>query len=141
MIGGTGMDTKISKDLDIAAIDLQDLPTPCYILDEAAFERNLKILDQVQERTGCKILLALKGFAAFSIFPQIRQHLSGVAASSLTRPASASRSSAARFTSALQPIETMSSTSSSATSTTSSSTPSPRWTGSGRRLKRPGRAA
>ncbi len=83
MIGGTGMDTKISKDLDIAAIDLQDLPTPCYILDEAAFERNLKILDQVQERTGCKILLALKGFAAFSIFPQIRQHLSGVAASSL----------------------------------------------------------
>lgn len=60
-----------------------EVPTPCYILDEAAFERNLDILDSVQDRTGCKILLALKGFAAWSLFPQIRRHLSGVAASSL----------------------------------------------------------
>ena len=77
------METNISIELDIADIDLQDLPTPCYILDQAAFVHNLEILDLVQDRTGCKILLALKGFAAFCLFPLIRQHLSGVSASSL----------------------------------------------------------
>lgn len=77
------MATNASKGLDFAGIDLAEVPTPCYILDEAAFDRNLKILSSVQEKTGCKILLALKGFAAFSLFPQIRRHLRGVAASTL----------------------------------------------------------
>ncbi len=65
------------------AIDIRDIPTPCYILDEAALERNLKILDSVQKETGCKIILALKGFAMFSVFPLIRQYLHGITASSL----------------------------------------------------------
>jgi carboxynorspermidine decarboxylase len=64
-------------------IDLTSLPTPCYLIDEAALERNLLVLDGVQQRTGCKILMALKGFAMFSVFPLIRQYLHGVAASSL----------------------------------------------------------
>jgi carboxynorspermidine decarboxylase len=64
-------------------IDVTNIPTPCYIIDEAALERNLKILDSVQKRTGCKILMALKGFAMFSVFPLIRRYLHGVAASSL----------------------------------------------------------
>lgn len=64
-------------------IDLSSIPTPCYIIDEAALERNLKILDSIRQQTGCKILLALKAFAAFSLFPLIRQYLSGVSASSL----------------------------------------------------------
>ena len=41
------------------------------------------VLDSVQERTGCKIIMALKGFAMFGVFPLIREHLCGVAASSL----------------------------------------------------------
>jgi carboxynorspermidine decarboxylase len=77
------MTTQTSEGPNFAEIDLAEVPTPCYILDEAAFDRNLKILGSIQEKTGCKILLALKGFAAFSLFPLIRQHLSGVAASSL----------------------------------------------------------
>jgi carboxyaminopropylagmatine decarboxylase len=64
-------------------LNLTDIPTPCYIVDAAAIERNLKILGSVQERTGCRILLALKGFAMFSLFPLIRKYLSGIAASSL----------------------------------------------------------
>jgi carboxynorspermidine decarboxylase len=64
-------------------IDVTNIPTPCYIIDEAALERNLELLDFVQRRTGCKILMALKGFAMFSVFPLIRQYLHGVAASSL----------------------------------------------------------
>jgi carboxynorspermidine decarboxylase len=63
--------------------DLSNVPTPCYVLDVPTLERNLRVLDSVQERTGCKILLALKGFAMFGVFPIIREHLCGVAASSL----------------------------------------------------------
>lgn len=63
--------------------DISNLPTPCYVIDEIALERNLKILRSVQQRTGCKILMALKAFAAFSVFPLIREYLRGIAASSL----------------------------------------------------------
>ena len=64
-------------------MDVTDIETPCYIVDESAMERNLHILDSVRKRTGCKIIMALKGFAMFAVFPHIRQYLSGVAASSL----------------------------------------------------------
>ena len=64
-------------------IDPIHIPTPCYVCDEGELERNLKILDSVQRRTGCRILLALKGFALFALFPLIRKYLSGVSASSL----------------------------------------------------------
>lgn len=64
-------------------IDPQDIQTPCYVVDEAALERNLEVLDGVQRRTGCRILMALKGFAMFRVFPLIRRYLRGVAASSL----------------------------------------------------------
>ena len=39
---------------------LHRLPTPCYLLDEAQLRRNGEILLGVQQRTGCKILLAQK---------------------------------------------------------------------------------
>ena len=61
----------------------EDIPTPCYVVDEAALEKNLRVLDSVQRRTGCKIIMALKGFAMFSVFPLIREYLHGVTASSL----------------------------------------------------------
>ncbi len=64
-------------------IDFAALPTPCYIVDEERLENNLKILDSVQQRTGCKILLALKGFSMFAAFPLVGRYLAGVTASSL----------------------------------------------------------
>ena len=64
-------------------INLNQIETPCYVVDETALERNLKVLDGIQRRTGCKIIMALKSFAMFSLFPIIRQFLQGVAASSL----------------------------------------------------------
>ncbi len=63
--------------------DLSQLRTPCYLIDRALLQTNLDILDQVQKRTGCAILLALKGFAAWSTFDQIKCVLQGCAASSL----------------------------------------------------------
>jgi carboxynorspermidine decarboxylase len=64
-------------------INLADIPTPSYICDTGALQRNLEILASIQERTGCKILLALKGFAMFSLFPLMRRYLAGATASSL----------------------------------------------------------
>ncbi len=59
------------------------IPTPCYVVDESKLLKNLRILETVQQRTGCRILLALKGFAMFSLFPVIREYLCGIAASSV----------------------------------------------------------
>lgn len=64
-------------------IPLDKVPTPCHIIDLELLENNLKILQKVQERTGCKILLALKAFATYALFPVIREYLVGVCASSV----------------------------------------------------------
>jgi carboxynorspermidine decarboxylase len=62
--------------------DVRELETPCYVVDLGALRRNLEILADVQRRAECKILLALKGFAMWSVFPVVREYLSGVTASS-----------------------------------------------------------
>lgn len=55
--------------------------TPCYLLSEDVISRNCAILDVVQQRTGAKILLALKAFALPALFPLIARTLHGVCAS------------------------------------------------------------
>lgn len=69
--------------IKITDIDFSKLPTPCYIVDESLLKRNLSILADVQNRTGCKILLALKAFSMYSTFPLIKQYLCGTTASGL----------------------------------------------------------
>lgn len=69
--------------IKITDIDFSKLPTPCYIVDESLLKRNLSILANVQNRTGCKILLALKAFSMYSTFPLIKQYLCGTTASGL----------------------------------------------------------
>jgi carboxynorspermidine decarboxylase len=64
-------------------LDLDRVPTPCYLFDKQVLKHNLAILGRVQEETGCKILMAFKGFAMFSVFPVIREYLAGAATSSL----------------------------------------------------------
>ena len=59
------------------------LRTPSFVIDEGLLEKNLKILYNVKQRTGAKILLALKAYSAFSTFPPIKKYLDGVCASSL----------------------------------------------------------
>ncbi len=64
-------------------MNLADVPTPCYVVSEAALARNLEILSQVRERTGCRILLALKAFSMFSVFGMLSRVLDGASASSV----------------------------------------------------------
>ncbi len=69
--------------INLTSEQLKGLKTPCYIVNETRIEENLFVLKRVQELTGCKILLALKGFALWPLFPLIKQFLAGIAASSL----------------------------------------------------------
>ncbi|MCO7174946.1 carboxynorspermidine decarboxylase [Sporolactobacillus kofuensis] len=64
-------------------IDFTKAPSPSYLIDERLLVKNLEILKQLQERTGCKILLAQKAFSMFAYYPLIGEYLSGVASSSL----------------------------------------------------------
>ncbi len=59
------------------------LPTPCYIIDEAKLIENGRILKAVQDRTGCKILLAQKAFSNYDLYPSIAPYLAGTEASGL----------------------------------------------------------
>lgn len=61
----------------------KNLKTPTYIIDESLLEKNAQKLNLVRSRTGAKILLALKAFSMFSIFPILKPYLDGTEASSL----------------------------------------------------------
>lgn len=60
-----------------------ELPTPCYILDEAMLRQNGELLDGVAKRTGCRILLAQKAFSNYGLYPVLSPYLSGTEASGL----------------------------------------------------------
>jgi len=57
-------------------------PSPAYVVDLGRLRHNLAILDHVQQKSGAKILLAMKAFSMWSVFPLISQTLQGVCASS-----------------------------------------------------------
>ena len=57
--------------------------TPYYLIDEAALERNLKVLASVRKRAGVRILLAQKAFSAFDTYPLVAKYLDGTTASGL----------------------------------------------------------
>lgn len=63
--------------------DVSSLQTPCYVVDEQALIHNLEILQQVKQRTNCKILLAQKAFSMFSCYELIGKYLDGTTASGL----------------------------------------------------------
>lgn len=60
-----------------------NIPSPCFVLDEKKLIQNLKLIDSVQQDAGIDIILAFKGFAMWSAFPQVKKYVSGATASSL----------------------------------------------------------
>jgi carboxynorspermidine decarboxylase len=56
------------------AIDFSKIPSPCYVIDEALLRRNLEIIKSVKNDAGVEIILALKGFAMWSVFPIIKEY-------------------------------------------------------------------
>jgi len=57
--------------------------TPAWIIDERLLEQNLQIMRYIKDKTNCKILLALKGYAIYSTFDIIKEYLDGCCASGL----------------------------------------------------------
>ncbi|WP_392663601.1 carboxynorspermidine decarboxylase [Amaricoccus sp. B4] len=63
--------------------DLSRVPSPCFVVDEAAIRRNLSILKDVSDRSGTHVLAALKAFSMFALAPVVREYLAGTCASGL----------------------------------------------------------
>ena len=42
--------------------DAKRVPSPCFVVDEVAIENNVKILHDIEKRSGAKVLLLLKRF-------------------------------------------------------------------------------
>ncbi|MBR5649368.1 carboxynorspermidine decarboxylase [Pseudobutyrivibrio sp.] len=62
---------------------LSQVESPSYVIDEKKIIENLKVLEQVQTETGCKILLAQKAFSNFALYPLIGKYLAGTTASGI----------------------------------------------------------
>ena len=61
--------------------DPASVPSPCFVVDRAAVEFNLRILADVAEHSGATVLLALKAFSMPAVFDLVRHYLSGTCAS------------------------------------------------------------
>ncbi|GHT41993.1 carboxynorspermidine decarboxylase [Planctomycetales bacterium] len=70
----------MNRHFDYASVNIE---TPYYIIDRAALRRNMEIHADVQKRTGCKILLAMKAFSTWCVFHDMTPYLAGAAASSV----------------------------------------------------------
>lgn len=62
---------------------IEELQTPCYVIDKRQLEENLKILREVADEAGCKILLAQKAYSCYDTYPLIAKYLDGTTASGL----------------------------------------------------------
>lgn len=67
--------------LPCSELDLSRVESPAYVIDLAALGSNLELLAHAQRVADCRILLALKGFAAWATFPLVGEYLDGIAAS------------------------------------------------------------
>jgi|TARA_R110000850_G_scaffold84973_5_gene182492 carboxynorspermidine decarboxylase len=77
----TGNNTIAENALE--TFDPSRVPSPCFVVDELAVERNLKILHRVQEESGARVLAALKAFSLWRLAPLVAKYLSGTCASGL----------------------------------------------------------
>ena len=55
---------------------------PCYVIEEDRLRTNLQFIHDIAERAGVEIILALKAFANWRIFPIIREYVDHTTASS-----------------------------------------------------------
>ncbi len=63
--------------------NLENIPSPCYVLSERLLIENLKIVDMVRRQSGAEVIVALKANAMWSIFDILAEHSDGATASSL----------------------------------------------------------
>lgn len=64
-------------------IDVNKIPSPCFVMEEELLRRNLALIKSVKERAGVNIILAFKAFALWKSFPIIREYIPYSTASSI----------------------------------------------------------
>lgn len=77
------METRAGDPGAFAQFDLNSVPSPAFVVDEAAVRRNLAILADVRDRAGIKLLAALKAFSMWSLGSVVAEYLDGVCASGI----------------------------------------------------------
>ncbi len=64
-------------------LDINQINTPCYVLEEKLLRRNLALIKSVKDRAGVNIILAFKAFALWKAFPIVREYIPCSTASSI----------------------------------------------------------
>jgi len=77
------METKAGDPGAFAQFDLSRVPTPSFVVDAARIRANCAVLRDIGDRSGAKVLSALKAFSMWSLADTIGQYLDGVCASGL----------------------------------------------------------
>ena len=65
------------------SVNYNILPSPCYVIDEERFRKNLNLIKNVADESDSEIILAFKGFAMWGVFDILKEYISGAAASSV----------------------------------------------------------
>lgn len=60
-----------------------NIPSPCYVLEESLLRRNLELIRSVAERSGAEVILAFKAYALWKTFPVFREYIKHSTASSI----------------------------------------------------------
>lgn len=59
------------------------VPSPCFVIEEQKLRANLELISRVKKEAGVEIIPAFKGFSMWSVFPILREYVTGASASSL----------------------------------------------------------
>lgn len=77
------METRAGDPGAFARFDLSRVPSPAFVVDAAKVRANLRVLRDIGDRSGAKVLAALKAFSMWSLGQTVAEHLDGVCASGL----------------------------------------------------------
>lgn len=65
------------------SIPVTQVPSPCYVMDEALLRRNLQLIRRVKDESGAEIIMAFKAFAMWKAFPIVKEYIGYSTASSI----------------------------------------------------------
>lgn len=77
------METRAGDPGAFAHFDLNRVNSPAFVVDAAKLRDNLRVLADIGERSGAKVLAALKAFSMWSTAPIVGEYLDGVCTSGL----------------------------------------------------------
>ncbi len=67
----------------VESSEKRDFATPAYVIEEVALRRNCELLATLAQKSGVKVLLALKGFAFSRVLKIVGEYLDGATCSGL----------------------------------------------------------